>query len=52
MPKIDPEHEDYAQVVEDSETEAQADQAEQNSQVSPYGVPAEPAEEQELNFGD
>lgn len=45
-------HENEAQAVEEAVEETLEDQAEQNSQVSPYGTPAEPAEEQELNFGN
>lgn len=51
MSKINADHEDDAQAGENSEAEAEANEAEQNSQVSPYGTPTEPAEEQELNFG-
>lgn len=52
MSKINVEHEDAAQVKIESLDEAIKDQEEQDSQISPYGTPDEPAEEQELNFGD
>lgn len=47
---LNTQHEDDAKVVTEIVEETLEDQEEQNSQIAPYGAPAEPEAERELNF--